>query len=91
MFNAFVYFAVAPLFDHYEAAAMLTMRHVIELKDVIRWSAVFRAAGLNENTMRSAMHHGRELRPGEAEAIAEALRKRGVYLHPVQQRLDFPQ
>lgn len=70
---------------------MLTIHRVIELKDVIRWSPVFRAAGLNENTMRSAMHHGRELRPEEAEAIAKVLRERGVCLYPVQQRLDFPQ
>lgn len=69
---------------------MLTIHRVIELKDVIRWSPVFRAAGLNENTMRSAMHHGRELRPAEAEAIAKVLRERGVCLHPVQQRLEFP-
>ena len=69
---------------------MLTTRRLIELKEVIRWSAVFRAAGLNANTMRSAMHYGRELRPDEAEAIAQALQEQGVYLHPIQQRFEFP-
>lgn len=69
---------------------MLTIRRVIELKDVIRWSPVFRAAGLNENTMRSAIHHRRELRPDEAEAIAQVLQERGIYVHPVQQQLEFP-
>lgn len=69
---------------------MLTIRRVIELKDVIRWSPVFRAAGLNENTMRSAIHHGRELRPEEAEAIMRVLLARGVVLDSVQQRLEFP-
>lgn len=70
---------------------MLSIRRIIELKDIIRWAPVFRAAGLNENTMRSAMHHGRELRSEEAEAIAQALLKRGVYFHPIQQHFEFPE
>ena len=70
---------------------MLTIRRVIDLKDVVRWTPVFRAAGLNENTMRSAMHNKRELRPEEAEAIEQVLLERGVALHPIQQQLEFPQ
>lgn len=71
-------------------AAMLTIHRVIDLKDVVRWSPVFRAAGLNENTMRSAMHHKRELRPEEAHAIEQVLLERGVALHAIQQQLEFP-
>ena len=65
------------------------MERIIELKEVIRWSPIFRAAGLNENTMRSAMHHRRELRPEEAEAIAEALEEKGIYVSPTQKQFQF--
>lgn len=69
---------------------MLTIRRVIDLKDIVRWAPVFRAAGLNANTMRSAMHNKRELRLEEAKAIEQALLERGVAVHPVQQKLEFP-
>ena len=68
---------------------MLTIDRIIELKDFIRWNVVFRAAGLNENTMRSAMHNRRELRPEESEALLRALNKEGIYIHPAQKEMEF--
>lgn len=60
---------------------MLTIDRLIELKGVIKWNAVFGQAGLNPNTMRSAVHHRRELRLDEAEALIEVLKRYGVALH----------
>lgn len=59
---------------------MLTIERLIELKGVIKWNAVFGEAGLNPNTMRSAVHHQRELRAEEAEALVGVLKKHGVRL-----------
>ncbi len=62
---------------------MLTIERLIELKGVIKWHAVFCEAGLNPNTMRSAVHHRRELRRDEAAALMRVLNAYGV-------RLDAP-
>lgn len=69
---------------------MLTIRKLNELKEIIRWAPLFRAAGLNESTMRSAMYHERELKPEEASAIEKELVERGVCIYPRQQTLEFP-
>lgn len=61
---------------------MLTIDRLIELKGVIKWNAVFGEAGLNPNTMRSAVHHQRELRPDEAQALLAVLRNHGLDLGP---------
>lgn len=60
--------------------AMLTLDRLKELKDVIKWHRVFCEAGLNPNTMRSAIHNGRELREEEAIAIEKTLSRRGIYV-----------
>lgn len=59
---------------------MLTIERLVELKGVIKWNAVFGEAGLNPNTMRSAVHHQRELRADEAKALVEVLRRHGLML-----------
>lgn len=59
---------------------MLTIERLKELKDMIKWHRVFCEAGLNPNTMRSAIHNGRELREEEAVAIQKTLSRRGVYI-----------
>ncbi|GEM_PF-6368823 len=59
---------------------MLSIDRVIELKGVIKWHAVFCEAGLNPNTMRSAVHNRRELRRDEAAALLRVLRKYGIHL-----------
>lgn len=59
---------------------MLTVERIIELKGVIKWNAVFCEAGLNPNTMRSAVHNRRELRRDEVAAILRVLRKHGINL-----------
>lgn len=59
---------------------MLSIDRLIELKGVIKWNAVFEEAGLNPNTMRSAVHHQRELREAEASAILDVLRGYGLAL-----------
>lgn len=61
---------------------MLTIDRLIELKGVIKWNAVFGEAGLNPNTMRSAVHNQRQLRPDEAEALLEVLCNYGLSLGP---------
>ncbi len=57
---------------------MLTIDRVIELKDLIKWHTVFCEAGLNSNTMRSAIRNRRELRKEEAAAIVKTLAHRGI-------------
>lgn len=59
---------------------MLTIERLIELKGVIKWNAVFGEAGLNPNTMRSAVHHQRELRADEAHALVSVLERHGLVL-----------
>ncbi len=59
---------------------MLSIDRVIELKGVIKWNAVFCEAGLNPNTMRSAVHNRRELRRDEAAALLRVLRQYGILL-----------
>lgn len=59
---------------------MLSIDRIIELKGVIKWSAVFAAAGLNPNTMRGAVHLQRELRVEEATAILTVLEAYGLTL-----------
>ena len=61
--------------------AMLTINRLIELKGVIKWNAVFCEAGLNPNTMRSAIHNRRELRRDEVAVLLRVLRKYGVSLN----------
>ena len=34
---------------------MLTISRIIELRDIIKWTPLFRAAGLNDSTLRSAI------------------------------------
>jgi hypothetical protein len=60
---------------------VLTIERLVELKGVIKWNAVFGEAGLNPNTMRSAVHHQRELRADEAKALVEVLRRHGLMLY----------
>jgi hypothetical protein len=59
---------------------VLSIDRLIELKGVIKWNAVFAAAGLNPNTMRSAVHHQRDLRGEEVAAILEVLSRYGLVL-----------
>lgn len=61
---------------------MFTIDRLIELKGVIKWNAVFAEAGLNPNTMRSAVHHQRDLREEEASAILAVLSRYGLALAP---------
>ena len=65
---------------------MLSIDRLIELKSVIKWNAVFAEAGLNPNTMRSAVHHQRELREEEISAILEVLRGYGLVVAPENQQ-----
>ena len=65
---------------------MLSIDRLIKLKGVIKWNAVFAEAGLNPNTMRSAVHHQRELREEEASAIVEVLSRHGLALAPESPR-----
>ena len=65
---------------------MLSIDRLIELKGVIKWNAVFAEAGLNPNTMRSAVHHQRQLREEEASAILEVLGRHGLALAPERPR-----
>ncbi len=60
---------------------MLTIDRLIELKDVVKWNAVFSKAGLNPNTMRSAVHNRRELRRHEVAAILRVMREQGISLN----------
>ena len=60
---------------------MLTIDRIIELKDIIKWNSVFCEAGLNPNTMRSAVHHRRELRREEAIALMRVLNRYGIRFH----------
>ncbi len=69
---------------------MLTISRIIELGDIIKWTPLFRAAGLNDSTLRSAMRNRRELHPEESEALTRVLLERGVRLFPSQQRFEFP-
>jgi hypothetical protein len=64
---------------------VLSIDRLIELKGVIKWNAVFSEAGLNPNTMRSAVHHQRELREEEASAILEVLKGYGLEVAPENQ------
>ena len=64
---------------------MLTIDRLIALKDVIKWNQVFREAGLNSSTMRSAMHYRRELRGSEVLALTDALARRGLHVLDGQQ------
>lgn len=59
---------------------MLTIERIIELKGVIKWNAVFCEAGLNPNTMRSAVHTRRELRRSEVAALLRVLSRHGISL-----------
>lgn len=59
---------------------MLTIERLIQLKGVIKWNAVFCEAGLNPNTMRSAVHHRRELRADEVTALLHVLERHGLVL-----------
>lgn len=68
---------------------MLTIKHIIELKEIIKWHTVFCEAGLNSNTMRSAMHNERELRPEEVNAILNTLSQKGIVLIKQGQRELF--
>jgi len=65
---------------------VLSIDRLIRLKGVIKWNAVFAEAGLNPNTMRSAVHHHRELREEEASAITEVLARNGLILAPEKPR-----
>lgn len=69
---------------------MLTIERILELKDVIKWNSVFCDAGLNANTMRSAMHHKRPLRPHEIHALIQALASKGIFLSESKQLTLFP-
>lgn len=60
---------------------MLTIDRLIELKGVIKWNAVFCEAGLNPNTMRSAVHNRRELRRAEVVALMRVLSEHGISLN----------
>jgi hypothetical protein len=62
---------------------MLTISRLIELKGVIKWHAVFCEAGLNPNTMRSAVHNQRELRGEEVAALNRVLSEHGISLEPI--------
>lgn len=59
---------------------MLSIEKIIELKGVIKWNAVFCEAGLNPNTMRSAVHNRRELRRDEVAALMRVLSGHGISL-----------
>jgi hypothetical protein len=59
---------------------VLTIDRLVKLKGVIKWNAVFGEAGLNPNTMRSAVHHHRELRAEEAVALVDVLSRYGLSL-----------
>ena len=67
---------------------MLTIDRLIKLKGIVKWNAVFCEAGLNPNTMRSAVHNRRELRRDEVAAILRVLRRYGISLDaPVEPTL----
>lgn len=68
---------------------MLTTERIVELKGVIKWNAVFCEAGLNPNTMRSAVHNRRELRRDEAVALLRVLRTYGINLDAPDQLTLF--
>lgn len=70
---------------------MLTIDRIIDLKSVIKWNAVFCEAGLNPNTMRSAMHNGRELRRDEVAALMHVLRDHGIRLDALPEPSLFPE
>lgn len=57
---------------------MLSQDRLSELKRIIKLSTVFEEAGLNANTMRSAMHSGRELTCSESDAIGRVLASYGL-------------
>ena len=59
---------------------MIDIVHLNKLSKFIKWNAVFKEAGLNANTMRSAMHHGRELRKEEVASILRVLRQNGIQI-----------
>jgi hypothetical protein len=61
---------------------MLDINRLIQLKGVIKWNSVFNEAGLNPNTMRSAVHNRRELRRSEVVALMRVLREHGIILDP---------
>lgn len=64
---------------------MLTIERLIELKGVIKWNSVFLEAGLNPNTMRSAVHNRRELRRDEVAALVRVLSRYGVTVDSLTQ------
>lgn len=69
---------------------MLSIERLIGLKTVIKWNAVFAEAGLNPNTMRSAIHNRRDLRKREVAALMRVLKQNGIVLEPLQEPTLFP-
>lgn len=70
---------------------MLTIDRIIDLKGLIKWNAVYCEAGLNPNTMRSAVHNRRELRRDEAAALMGVLRSHGIRLEALPEPTLFPE
>ena len=64
---------------------MLSMSRLIQLRPFVKWNAVFKAAGLNPNTMRSAMWSRRRLTEEESEAILSLLEKHGIRISEKEQ------